>query len=304
MSFKLYKPLLIVLILGTAVPAFAQVEPETVKKPAFAKDAVTETNSFKFGLDYISNNVFMGRTGTVITPTLAPNAKYSFGSGIYFSGSMDFLPNNKTKKLDGGDLAAGYDFDLTDDLSGVVSYNKFFYNSASTRIGSSVSSTFNAGLDYDIKEIITPSISVDYNINRQGIPNDVFLYFGLSHDFIVQKLFATKDIFLVSPTVSINTGSQNFYDGYLTKKVFKNVKRTEAQNALVDQYEQTLSKFKLLDYEFSAPLEYKLNHFIFQFTPTYAYVENEAKSAALTKAIGLSNKTSVFYISTSLSLKF
>lgn len=304
MHINLYKTLLTVLILVIAGNTFAQGEYDAVKKSAPEKDAITEPDSFKIGLDYISNNVFMGRTGTTTTPTFAPNAKYGFGSGLYFSGTLDFLPNNKTKKLDGGDLSAGYDFDLSDDLSGVVSYTKFLYSSASTRIGSSISSTFNAGLNYDITDVVTPYVDVDYNVNRKGITDDIFFNFGISHDFITRKIFTDRDLFLISPSVSANIGSQNFYDAYLIKKVFKNAKKTEVQNTLINQYEQNLNKLKLLDYEFSTPLEYKLNHFIFQFTPTYAIVESQSLSAALTKTIGLSNKSSVFYISTGLSLKF
>jgi hypothetical protein len=73
---------------------------------------------------------------------------------------------------------------------------------------------------------------------------------------------------------------------------------------LVTAFESNLSEFELLDYEFSAPLEYKAGHFIFEFTPTYAIVENGFKSAAVAKAVGLSDNTSVFYIETAIALKF
>lgn len=298
-----YKPLFAIILLFTAFTAFSAPVTDTVKRDSVKKDTAKEKATIKFGVDYLSNNVFMGRTGLVATPTIAPEAKYTFSSGIYFSGSMDYLPNNKTKNLDGGDIAAGYDFDLTDDLTGGISFTKLFAGANSNRIGSSISSTFNANLDYDFGDIITASVSGDYNLNKQGVNNDEIATFGLSHDFIALKIFAQKYLILISPTVAANMGTQNFYDAYLTKKVFKNAKRTANQNALITQFEQNVNQFKLLDYEFSVPIEYKAGHFIFQFIPTYAIVENGFKPAAA-KALGVADQASIFYFTTGVALKF
>ncbi len=259
------------------------------------------TSSFKFGLSYLNNNVFMGRTDTVQTPIIVPQVKYTLKSGIYFSGSLDFLPNKKNKKLDGGDLSAGYDFDITDDLSGAASFTKLFYSSASTQIAAGISSTFNVNFNYDISDIISPSVSADYNLNKQGIGSDFFLNLGLTHDFINVGIFGDNDILLISPTIAVNTGSQNFYDAYLTKKKLKNARRTAIQNALLTRYINQLSQFALLDYEISVPIEYKTGHFIFQFTPTYAIVKNQLPKQI---AAQVSSQPSIFYFETGVFLKF
>ncbi|WP_428330159.1 hypothetical protein [Mucilaginibacter sp.] len=299
----LLNSLLTILFLFFAGSAFSQTGnlPGSDGKVKHDDKSTDGTSSIKFGINYSSNNVFMGRTDTIRTPTIIPQIKYTLKSGIYFSGSIDIIPNRKKKKLDGGDLTAGYDFDITDDLSGGASYSKLFYNSTSTQIASAISSTFNANLNYDIGNIISPSISADYNINKQGINNDIFVNFSLTHDFIVAGVFGDADILLISPTATANTGTENFYDAYLTKKTFKNAKRTAAQNALITKYTNMLSQYKLLDYEFSAPVEYKSGHFIFQFTPTYAIVQNQLPKGISTR---ISTKPSVFYFETGVSLKF
>ena len=295
MRFLFYKTLLVVLFTGIAFNAFSQSDTSATDTIIQAK----KRSSFKIGADYVSNNVFMGRTGINTVPIISPEIKYTFKPGIYLSGSMDVLPDNKKNKIDGGNLTAGYDFDITDDLYGGVSYSKLFYNANSTLVGSSITSTFHADMNYDIGDIITPTISADYNINS-GTTNDLFLNLGLAHDFIAEKIFGDKDVIIVSPTVAANWGSQNFYDAYITRKVYKNKK----VNALVTAFESRLNQFELLDFEFSAPLEYKAGHFIFEFTPTYAIVQNGFKSAAVAKAVGLSDNTSVFYIETGIALKF
>ena len=305
MTKPVYAILFAFVLIFLACRGYSQTQPalpgadQKIKPDSKTKDSTS--SSIKFGIDYVSNNVFMGRTDTTRTPIIMPSLKYTLKSGIYFSVALDYIPNKKKKKLDGGDIAAGYDFDITDDLTGAVSYTKLFYSGTSTQIASSVSSTFNINFNYDIGTIITPSVSADYNVNKTGINNDIFLNIGLTHDFIAIGVFGQTDIILISPTAAVNTGTENFYDAYLTKKQFKNAKRTVAQNALVTQYTTQLSQFGLLDYELSVPLEYKTGHFIFQFIPTYAIVENQIPKQIANR---LSTAPSVFYFQTGVALKF
>lgn len=293
-----YKKSIIFLLLGISVNAYCQKATDSATVDT-VKTSSTKKSSFKIGADYLNNNVFMGRTGLTTTPLISPDIKYTFKPGIYISGDMDILPDNKKNKLDGGNLTAGYDFDITDDFSGGLSYSKMFYNPNSTLIGSSITNTFSADFDYEIGDIVTPSVSANYSLNS-GANADIFINAGISHDFILIKPFANNDDFIISPTATVNLGTQNFYDAYIKKKVFKSKKVGTA----VATFEANLSKFETLDYEFSVPLEYKIGHLMLEFIPTYAIVQNGFKSAAVAKAVGLSNNTSVFYFETGLSLKF
>jgi len=287
--------------------AFSQknFKPDSIiSKRDTSKTVSHKTNSFKIGVNYVSDNVFMGRADSIKTPILIPEVKYTLKSGIYFSGSLDIIPGRKKNKVDGGDVSVGWDFDITDDLSGGISYSKPFYSSTSTQVNSSVNSIFNSNLTYDIGDIISPSLSIDYDINKQGINGDVFVNIGLTHDFIAEGILGSKDILLVSPTVSANSGTQNFYDGYIVYRKLKNAKRDAAETKLISAYTAQLSQYKLLDYEFSVPIEYKTGIVIFQFTPTYAIAENQFKTAAVVKTLSLSSQTSVFYFDLGISLKF
>jgi hypothetical protein len=305
----MHKPLLkllcVFLLCFATFRAFCQTDalPGDDAKPGAGekKDKSDASSSFKFGVTYVSNNVYMGRADTVTTPVIVPQLKYTLKSGIYFSGSLYFIPNKPKQKLDGADLEAGCDFDITDDFSGGASFTKLFYSSSSTQIASSISSTFNVNFDYDIADIITPTFSTDYNLNKQGIANDVLLSVGLAHDFITRGVFGDLDILLISPTITANAGTQNFYDAYLTKKSFKSVKRTKLQNTIVSNYINKLGQFELLDYELSAPIEYKTGHFILQLVPIYAIVQNQLPKGI---AARLSDQSSIFYVEAGMSLKF
>jgi len=261
--------------------------------------------SFKFGVNYLNDAVFLGRADTIKTPFIEPELKYTFKPGIYISGNLDVIPNRTTKKLDGGSLSAGYEYDITDDLSGGVSFSKLFYNANSTQIGSSIGETINANMDYDIKGIITPSVSVDYNMLKSGFGSDILINAGLAHDFAKLGVLGSDDLLIISPTATVNAGTQNFYDAYLTIKKYKLTKKGQAREAvakkLLAAQDAKLAKFKLLDFELSAPVEYKAGHFIFSFTPTYAFAENKLP-ARITS--GMANSSGgLFYFQTGVSVK-
>lgn len=303
MRKAIYLPLFVLSLILLYKPAFSQ----TTSVDTIGDNLKSEKKaSIKFGVNYLNNSVYLGRADTVKTPMIEPELKYSFKSGIYISGNMDYIPNRTTKKLDGGELSAGYDFDLSDNLSGGVSYSKLFYNAESTQIGSSIGSTINANLDYTIGDIITPSISVDYNLLKQGFGSDVMINAGVAHDFAWTAIIGSDDLAIFSPTVTLNAGSQNFYDAYLTLKKYKLTKKGQAKEAtakkLLTAQDAKLSKFNLLDYEFSAPFEYKTGHFIFSFTPTYAVAENKLPARITKSMMDISN--GLFYFQTGASLKF
>lgn len=304
-----YVPLLFLLLFSTG-RAFAQTtsteDPEDLldKLENQAKEQDKKA-SFKIGVNYLSNNVFMGRADTVRTPTILPEMKYIFKNGIYLAATADYIPNRVTNKLDGGSAAFGYDFDITDDFTGGVSFTKLFYTANSTQIGSAIGSTINANLSYNIADVITPIVSVDYNFLKQDFGHDIFLNAGISHDFAIEGIFGNKDLLIISPSANLNSGTQNFYDAYFVLKKYKLTKKdlelAQAAESLIIKREDQLSKFKLLDYELSAPVEYKTGVLILSFTPTYAIAENKLPPR-VTK--GMVNTSGIFYFEIGAALKF
>ena len=298
-----YPPIFVILFISVfQTAAFAQTASiDTIGDLKSEKKA-----SFKIGVNYLNNSVYLGRADTVTTPVIEPTLKYTFKSGIYFSGNMQFIPNRATKKLDGGTLGAGYDYDINENCSGSISFTKMFYNATSTQIGSSIGSTINANIDYDISDIVTPSLSIDYDILKQGFGSDVLINFGIAHDFAKLGIFADDDLGIISPTATVNAGTQNFYDAYLTLKKYKLTRKGRAREAaaqkLLNSQEAKLAKFNLLDYEFSAPVEYKTGKFIFSFTPTYAFAENKLPPR-ITKGL-VDVNGGIFFFEVGASVKF
>jgi len=299
--YRLLPFMALVFSLGT-VSAQIDTDSVTLSKKSF----------LKMGVSYTSNGVYLGRADTITTPSLSPKVTYTFKSGVYFSGNMDFITNRKNNKLDGGSLEAGYDHSFTDDFEGGASFTKLFYNSASTQVSSSISSIFNAYVDYDIAGIITPALSVNYSFGKNGgAGGDLGINPNVSHDFTIDGVFGDDDLLLISPQAGLNAGSQNFYASYLERKGKLTRKSAAAVNAAYNNYYNKLGEFTLLDYELTAPIEYKTGGFMLSFVPTYAFAQDSLPKATLaeqtiTKTIEASQpfRPSIFYFEVGLSFKF
>lgn len=292
-----YKLLFVVLLSTVFSYSYAQTDTTLAKK-----------SSFKFGISYLSNDVYLGRTDTVGTPTLIPAFTYTLKSGLYFSGALDYITNRKKNNLDGGNIEAGYNYTVGENFEGGVSFTKMFYSANSTQVSSSISSVFNAFVDYDIAGIITPAISLSYNIGKSGSGGDFIFNPNISHDFEITGVFTNTDKLTISPQAGITSGSQNYYAGYLERKGRLNRKGV---NAAYTAYDDALGTFRMLDTEVSAPLEYQSGHFIFTVTPTYAFAsnslpQNTAAEKLITKTVETSApyKPSIFYVETGIALKF
>lgn len=312
----IYKALAIYALLLPVSYSYAQTDTlknDTLKATTPKADTLEEeSKSFlKIGVSYLNNSVYLGRPDTVTTPVITPKISYTFKSGIYLLGALDYITNRKNNPIDNGSVEAGYTHSFTDNLEFGASFTKLFYSNASTRVSSSISGILNTYVDYTIANIITPSISISYNFNKGGYGNDLILNPSVSHDFEIESLFGDDDKLTITPQAGLNAGSQNYYAAYLVKKGRLTKKGTAAATAAVNAYNTSLAEFKLLDYEVSMPVEYKTGCFIFNFTPTYAFAQNSLPQNTAAEKLITQNversapyKPSIFYFEVGLTLKF
>lgn len=280
---------LLALILLASTSLFAQ----EANRP---DDKSDKKASLKIGADYISNNVFMGRSDTAAKPIFAPNITYTFAFGLYLTAAADFIPSRQTNKLDDGNIGAGYNYTVGK-FDGSISFTKMFYAATSTQVASSVSSETAASIEFS-NDYITPGIAFNFAKGKGTSRNDYFLNPSLNHEFIFVQLFGDKDYLSITPAASLNAGTQNFYDSYFARA---NKVKHQKTSAVLAAYRQNLTKFKLLDYEFSAPVEYSFRPFMISFTPTLAIPENKLPKTITNSQ---STKAELFYFDLGLSLKF
>jgi hypothetical protein len=258
-------------------------------------EKIDKASYLKIETDYLTNNVYYGRADTILTPGILPSLGYYHKSGIYILASGTYLPNKTFQKLDNGSIELGYSFDNPNGIGGSIAYDKLFSAQASTQVKSLVSSSIILNLDYDIAGIVTPTLELDYNINRDRIQGDFLINVGLTHDFLIDPLFGKHDLLIISPTFLRNAGSQNFYQQYLYKKFKSSSSKQQAFKAI-----NNLSKFTLLDYEFSLPVYYTTGKFTFSVIPTLSIAENTLPTVL---QAGYIDQISLFYTQFGISFK-
>ena len=253
------------------------------------------TSYFKASLDYLSNAVYNGRKDSLVTPYYTPAIGYYDKSGFFISGSVSYLSSAAESRIDVFSIDLGYDFTASDKLSGGVYANKSFYNQSSSTVRSSLNAGLGAYLSYDagivaVQGGIDAVFSKSTDINANG---------SLSHAFNLGE----GEEWTLSPTVSFNAGTQNFYQDYFRnrKKSFR-ANRNGNQNTIVVK---GYNSFNVLDYELALPLAYEAKSWGLSFKPVYAIPVNPV-------SISLNNGTTYtieklensFYVEAGIYFKF
>jgi hypothetical protein len=230
---------------------------------------------FQASLTFLSNNVYLGRKDTAATPYITPMFGYCHKSGLYLNASASYLPIAGESRIDLVTIEGGYAF-KAGKFDGQASGAKFWYNSASYNVRSELKGSISFFGAYDfgfIKPTLTPALTI-------GNKLDFALTMGLEHIF-----YFAHDAFDITPTINANASTQNYYNSYYNARKFS-VKRKGA-NVIVKGYRSgevlNAGQFKILDYEFTLPINYTVKKFTLNFSPVYAVPVNAAIVAVTTK---------------------
>ena len=94
-----------------------------------------------------------------------------------------------------------------------------------------------------------------------------------------RTLYSKDKKFVLIPAISIQAGTQNFYEAYYqasrlgNRKGSGNQQTTNSQNITIEE----ATNFSILNYELSLPLQYYHKSFIFSWTPVVALPQNAAE---------------------------
>ena len=239
-----------------------------------------ETSHFSVGLSYLSNNVYFGRKDTVRIPYLTLSASYYHKSGLYVSLAASWLPESGQDRIDLASAEAGYRFQ-SKKLEGQASAYFFFFSNQSNNVKADLRESFSFFVGYDlgfIKPVITPIVDVSHQL-------DFATMLGLEHTF-----YLLKHKLDITPAINANASTQNYYNSYYRDRKFRiKIKKVPTQvNVNVTGEVLNAAAFKLLDYEFTMPVNLKLKNFTFSFTPVYAIPTNPA-TVSITRTVSTSN---------------
>ena len=230
------------------------------------KDSKISKNSyFKAALNYLSNAVYSGRKDSLVMPYFSPSLGYYDKSGFSISGSVSYLSSSSESRIDLFSLDLGYDFSISDKLSAGIYGNKSFYNKSSSVVGSEIKGSMGGYFTYD-PGILSIGGGIDAAFSQS---TDIGINGSLSHVFSIGE---EGDQWSISPIVTVNAGSQNYYqDYYKNRKKSLKINRTGNVNTIIVK---NANQFILLDYEIGIPLTYDAKKWGLYVKPTYAIPQN------------------------------
>lgn len=239
--------------------------------------AGTSKSNYSFltaNIKYTSDYVFMGRTDSLTAPYLTPSLTYFHKSGFFAKGAVSYLTSSDQNRIDLSVLSTGYDA-TGKNIYGGGSVSAYFFNKDSYAVPSVMVGFLNGYLGYDFMLF---EVSGDASL---GLSEELDVFAGIE---VSRTFYLLKNHLLIIPSIYTNAGSQNYYNEYYNTRNSKltqgsgygkgsgkgaqgggSTTTTTTSQVMIEE----VSKFQLLDYEFSTTITFKTGAWRLAFTPKY-----------------------------------
>jgi hypothetical protein len=228
-----------------------------------AADSNSDTPShLELNLTWQSNDVNNGRKDSSVIPLLTPKISYIFKSGFQVDLSVGYNTHDPSPQVNQYTLDGSYTFN-PGNYSGTVTLSGFIYNQSSRTTTAEQKGSLAYSNSYSWS-VIQPSLSLTWTWGNHS--PDYSAAFALQHQY-------TLGNWDITPTATMNAATQNAYNSYYQNRRFNiqvGNKPPLTENVTLSAEVLNASKFQVLDYEFSAPLNYTAGSWTFNFTPTEA----------------------------------
>ncbi len=210
----------------------------------------------------------MGRFDSVATPYITALLAFYDKSGLFANASASYLALSGYNRIDLVTVEAGYLY-VHKNFDAEVSAAKYWFSKYSFNVRSSIREGFTILTGYDLG-FIKPTISPTVTIADKA---DFALAVGIEHSF-----YLFNDAVDITPTANLNGSTENFYNSYYKKHKFSLRRKGEVVkvNGHLEGEVLNASQFKILDYEFTMPINYVVKKFTFNFSPVFAIPVNPA----------------------------
>ncbi|MDP4151146.1 MAG: hypothetical protein Q8927_16695 [Bacteroidota bacterium] len=286
-----------------------------LRQPAAAQQAVDSTalrpdstiqpkkSYWQASLNYMSDNVYLGRKDSVKIPYLVPGIGYYHSSGLFadLSAACATIPGDY--HIDLISLEAGYAI-TKGNFDGQIAASKYYYSSQSYSVRSEIKGSVVADAGYDL-QWIKPTLEATLNFDNA---TDYGIGLGLQRTF-----YAAGDAIDFTPSFVANAGTQNYYNSYYKRRRYSRTRNGKTIKGTITATVIDPSAFRILDYEASLPVNYTLHKFVFSFTPTLAFPVDPAmlsrtvdpdNGAPATKTVVFEKLQNNFFWTLGLTYKF
>ena len=223
-----------------------------------------KATEFKISANYNTGLNYYGRVDSLRSSGVFPLAELWFNESFYINAAPVFVNNSLVSFQYAGTIASvGYQFRSNDKWLGNIYFVKPFYTETSELVQSALKAQTGMTLTWLNKYVnITGggdakfSDKIDYGVTA-----------GVDH--IIRKQVNEKTVLVIDPTATMNAGTQQFTNRYLKKN--SGFLFFPGNEELVTE---TAQQFKILSYEFSAPVILATGKLQLLFTPAYVMPQN------------------------------
>jgi len=251
---------------------------DSVKKAvdSTSSDSSVTPSHFQINLTYQSNDMTNGRKDSTVIPTITPKISYVFKSGFEIDLSVAYNMHEPSPQVNQYILDVSYSFN-PGNYSGSATLSAFNYSKTSGSVTSSNKGSLEYSNSYSFS-FIQPSVDLTWTFGSSAPDYQV--------SPALQQQINLDSSWNITPTLTMNAATQNAYNSYYQNRRFsipRSGKPPLPANVTISGEVLNASKFQILDYELSAPINFTVKKWTFNFTPMYAMPVNPADIQATIK---------------------
>jgi tetratricopeptide (TPR) repeat protein len=226
--------------------------------------AEKKKTEFKISANYNTGLNYYGRVDSLHSSGFFPLAELWFNESLYINAAPVFVNNTAASFQYAGTITSiGYQFKSENKWLGNIYLVKPFYQESSKLVQSALKAQTGITLTW-LNKVVNVTGGADAKFSDK---TDFGVTAGLDHIFRYQ--INDKSVLVIDPSAYINAGTQQFTKSYLKKT--SGFLFFPGNEQLVTESAQ---KFKILSYEFSAPVIFATGKFQLLFTPAYVIPQN------------------------------
>ena len=273
-----------------------------------AQEKKKDSTSFSLQFDYLSNYLYNGRADSLKSPYQITTASITFANGVYSNLSAYYLLTPSQHRFDFFELNVGYNYTLSKKISGQIYGSKYFYSGQTNLFNSDITSNIGSSFNIDLGGIQFNN-EVDIFFSNKA---DVQYTPGFEKTFSVEVSHEKNWSF--SPTIYAEISSTNYYESSISRRSLRGPKQPVA-SGLTSITTLNNKGMKLLDLNFSIPINFESKNILFSLTPTYVMPFNKVSLTTINKTptstssfdatpYAENNLTSQLYFQIGLGYKF
>ncbi len=216
--------------------------PDTLKISSDTESSIT------VGADYASNSSTFGHLNSFVKqPIFSPYVSYFGKKGLFGSSIFNFVGNSdstNTKTTSEIDLQLGYQWNISEQFSISPSFTHFVYSSHSTSFKSGITDYLQLDFYTELKWWFA-SVSAGYIF---GDSNEPLILPQTGANIEIEHFLGKNNTLAFQPSVSINVGSQKYFniyysDKYLFLKPYTNNNPNATVGDFLNDYDKGFTNF-------------------------------------------------------------